>query len=81
MPTDAAVLEAELRNEVLPLFRTRAELFRWRPVGEYAAAAREGVEQLRDAADDLGAGPVIPFVQKAIGPPSGSSCGLTTPVA
>lgn len=66
MPTDAAVLEAELRNEVLPLFRTRAELFRWRAVREYAAAAREGVEQLREAADDLGAGPVIPFVQKAI---------------
>ena len=64
--TDIAVLKAELREEVLPLFRTRAELIRWRAVREYAAAAQEGVAQLREAAGDLGAGPVIPFVQKAI---------------
>jgi hypothetical protein len=52
--------------QILPRFRTRAELYRWGPVRAYAGEASEGVTALREAADRLGARPVIPYVQRAL---------------
>ena len=59
-------VEDRLRHEVLPLFRTRAELHRWYAVREYVRGAQEGIEQLHERAREVGAAPVIPYVQKAI---------------
>jgi hypothetical protein len=58
--------ETDLARDVLPHFRTRAELYRRGPARAYAAEAGEGVTALREAADRLGARPVIPYVQRAI---------------
>lgn len=66
MTVDTTLVETELKEDVLPLFRTRAELFRWAAVRAYAQDAQDGVAALREAAREIGAGPVIPYVQKAI---------------
>lgn len=66
MTVDTTLVETELKEDVLPLFRTRAELFRWAAVRAYAQDAQDGVAALREAAREIGADPVIPYVQKAI---------------
>ncbi|WP_338054646.1 DUF6880 family protein [Subtercola vilae] len=58
--------ESVLREQVLPLFRTRAELYRWPAVREYGQNAAAGVDLLREFAASDGAALVLPYVQKAI---------------
>lgn len=59
-------LDVYLSEQVLPLFRTRAELYRWRAVQEYGSQAWNGVCLLEEAAERGGTLAVIPYVQKAI---------------
>lgn len=58
--------EKNLAQQVLPMFRSRANLFRWDAVDRYCAQAWEGVGVLEQAREHEGAAAVVPVVQKAL---------------
>lgn len=60
-------VDACLKADVMPLFRTRRDLHWGGASNEYAGQAYEGARALRQLAADAGAAPVLPYVQRAIG--------------
>ncbi|HVV77174.1 MAG TPA: hypothetical protein VHC43_14180 [Mycobacteriales bacterium] len=55
-----------LADEVLPLIRTRADLWRWNAANAHGAQMHEAVQLLRDALDREDAATVLIVTQKAI---------------
>lgn len=57
---------ATLGKQVLPLFRSRANLHRWDAVRRYCGQAEDGIGLLEEAVGRDGAAVVLPVVQKAL---------------
>ncbi len=59
-------LEAELKRDILPMFRAGSRFLSWREADDFGREAHSGVDELNAAAASGGAELVLPYVQKAI---------------